>query len=141
MSREHERGHEVDWLETERDIKNVAPDLADANIEVRPVLRRPIPLTAPQGWQGLWVKDAGWMAARDALNAVGSEIQKLGVKTSFGTCGTAASFEMSTNGTRCTGVRAVDGTFWPADFVVVAAGAWTPSLVNLEGQTTAKVSM
>jgi len=97
--------------------------------------------TEPQGWQGMWVKDAGWMAARDALNAVGSEIRKLGVKTSFGTCGTAASFELSTNGTRCTGVRAVDGTFWPADFVVVAAGAWTPSLVNLEGQTTAKVSM
>ena len=39
MSREHERGHEVDWLENERAIKNVAPDLADANIEASHVLR------------------------------------------------------------------------------------------------------
>jgi sarcosine oxidase/L-pipecolate oxidase len=79
------------------------------------------------------------MSARDALNAVGAELRRLGVKTSFGTCGTAASFELSTDGTQCTGVKAIDGTIWSADFVVVAAGAWTPSLVDLEGQTTAKV--
>jgi hypothetical protein len=45
MSRDPERGHEVQWLDNERDIKSVAPDLADADIEVRLLLKRPMKLT------------------------------------------------------------------------------------------------
>ena len=44
------------------------------------------------------------------------------------------------DGKRCVGVKAVDGTEWPADLVVFAAGAWSPALIDLQGQCTSKVS-
>jgi glycine/D-amino acid oxidase-like deaminating enzyme len=41
---------------------------------------------------------------------------------------------------RCQGVITKDGTKHLADRVVMATGAWTPSLVNLENQCVSKVS-
>lgn len=85
------------------------------------------------------MKQAGWVAARDALNSVGLELRRLGVKTAFGTSGTFRSLLLSKEGKRCVGVRTVDGTEWEADLVVFAAGAWSPTLLDLEGQCVSKV--
>lgn len=93
-----------------------------------------------QSWRGLWVKQGGWVAARNALNSVGIELRRLGVKTSFGSSGTFASLLLSADGKTCVGVKAADGTEWPADLVVFAAGAWSPTLLDLEGQCVSKVS-
>ena len=38
---------------------------------------------------------------------------------------------------RCTGVRLADGTKVMADLIIVAAGAWSPSLVDLQGRCLA----
>lgn len=41
---------------------------------------------------------------------------------------------------RCIGVECKDGTKHYADRVIMATGAWTPSLVDLKGQCVSKVS-
>jgi sarcosine oxidase/L-pipecolate oxidase len=46
---------------------------------------------------------------------------------------------LSEDGKTCVGVLAADGTRWPADRVVLATGAWSPTLVDLEGQCVSKV--
>lgn len=38
---------------------------------------------------------------------------------------------------RCTGVELDDGSHVFANLVILAAGAWTPSVVDLEGRATA----
>lgn len=45
------------------------------------------------------------------------------------------------DGTTCNGVETVDGTKYYADKVVLAAGAWSPTLVDLEDQCVSKVSI
>jgi sarcosine oxidase/L-pipecolate oxidase len=94
-----------------------------------------------QTWRGLWVKRGGWVAARNALNAVGQELRRLGVKTAFGTAGTFSAPLLSKDGTQCIGVRAEDGTEWDADLVIIATGAWSPTLIDLQGQCISKVKL
>lgn len=47
-----------------------------------------------------------------------------------------------TDGTKttCNGVQTVDGTRYYADKAVLAAGAWSPTLIDLEDQCVSKVS-
>ena len=45
------------------------------------------------------------------------------------------------DGTTCKGIETVDGTQYFADKVVLAAGAWSPTLVDLEDQCVSKVSL
>jgi sarcosine oxidase/L-pipecolate oxidase len=115
------------------------PHLAAADIEVRiddlVLIRADV-----QDWRGLWVKQGGWVAARNALDSVGHELRRLGVKTAFGTAGTFKAPLLSSDANRCVGVLAEDGTEWAADVVVMATGAWSPTLVDLEGQCISKVS-
>lgn len=40
----------------------------------------------------------------------------------------------------CIGVETVDGTRYHADMVVLAAGAWSSALVDLDDQCVSKVS-
>lgn len=40
----------------------------------------------------------------------------------------------------CNGVQTVDGTKYYADKIILAAGAWSPTLVDLEDQCVSKVS-
>lgn len=44
------------------------------------------------------------------------------------------------DGTTCVGVETEDGTHYFGDKVVLAAGAWSPTLVDLEDQCCSKVS-
>lgn len=44
---------------------------------------------------------------------------------------------LETEGERVTGVRLKDGSSLNAEFVIIAAGAWTPSLIDLTGQAVA----
>jgi len=85
----------------------------------------------------MYVREGGWVAARDALDSVAVECNRLGVKTAFGTSGTFKSLILSDGGV-CRGVEAIDGTRWDADLVVFAAGAWSPALIDLQGQCESK---
>jgi sarcosine oxidase/L-pipecolate oxidase len=44
------------------------------------------------------------------------------------------------DGVTCIGVETADGSRYYADKIVLAAGAWSPALVDLEGQCCSKVS-
>lgn len=179
------RGENVEWLDTPRSITDKAPHLKHADLTVsynKPHLSlhasqvQERETLKGQGWKGLYVKPAGWVAAREALNGVGHELRRLGVKTAFGTSGTfhslilddshggpsqdvaldrsaaQAAVQKEDTGPRSDqshpwsyyavrGVRCVDGTEWYGDIVVIAAGAWTPALIDLEGQCTSKVGV
>ena len=62
-----------------------------------------------------------------------------GVKFGFGEAGSFKQPLLA--GGVCVGVETVDGTKYSADKVVLAAGAWSPVLVDLEEQCVSKVSL
>nr|XP_019012538.1 sarcosine oxidase [Kwoniella pini CBS 10737]OCF51319.1 sarcosine oxidase [Kwoniella pini CBS 10737] len=117
------RGHLVDWVEGKEQIVDKAPHLAHADLT---------------GWKGIYVNNGGWVAARNALNAVGHELRRLGVRTAFGTSGTFKEVLLAKDGKTVRGVRTADGTEWEGDLVVFAAGAWSPALLDLEDQCVSK---
>ena len=88
------------------------------------------------GWKAVFSEDGGWLAAAKAINAIGLFLQKSGVKFGFGGAG---SFKqpLLAEGT-CIGLETVDGTKYYADKVVLAAGAWSPALVDLQEQCVSK---
>ncbi|KIR43257.1 sarcosine oxidase [Cryptococcus deuterogattii 99/473] len=114
---------DVEWLDNEEDVRTRAPHLKNADIK---------------GWRGLWCGRGGWVAARDALDSVGRELEQFGVKTSFGASGAFDSLILMEDGKTIKGVRAKDGSEYEADLVVLAAGAWSPALIDLEGQCISK---
>jgi sarcosine oxidase/L-pipecolate oxidase len=65
-------------------------------------------------------------------------LKREGVKFGFGEAGSFKSPLFGDDGTTCVGVETVDGTKYYADKVVLAAGAWSPALVDLEEQCCSK---
>ncbi|KAJ6078985.1 hypothetical protein N7467_008738 [Penicillium canescens] len=90
-----------------------------------------------KGWNGLFCSDGGWLAAAKAINAIGQFLKDQGVKFGFGGAGTFKR-PLFTDGMTCIGVETVDGTKYYADKVVLAAGAWSSTLVDLEDQCVSK---
>ncbi|KUL82077.1 hypothetical protein ZTR_09111 [Talaromyces verruculosus] len=91
-----------------------------------------------KGWKGLFCSDGGWLAAAKAINAIGEVLETQGVKFGFGDSGTFKRPLFGADGITCNGVETVDGTKYSADKVVLAAGAWSPTLVDLEDQCVSK---
>ncbi|KAJ4489507.1 FAD dependent oxidoreductase [Lentinula edodes] len=116
-------GHTVEWLDTEAQIIRRVPQLAGSDI---------------QGWKGIFFEQGGWLAAAKAIDSVGRELVRHGVQFSFGDSGTFQSLILSNDGKTCLGATTKDGTRYIADKVVLASGAWTPSLVDLEDQCCSK---
>ncbi|KAJ6180730.1 hypothetical protein N7519_011191 [Penicillium mononematosum] len=111
------------WLESEDDILAKAPHFTREQIK---------------GWKGLFCGDGGWLAAAKAINAIGTFLKSQGVKFGFGSAGTFKRPLFAPDGTTCNGVETVDGTKYHADKVVLAAGAWSSTLVDLEDQCVSK---
>ncbi|KAL4872839.1 hypothetical protein BDV12DRAFT_161600 [Aspergillus spectabilis] len=111
------------WLDSEEEILAKVPHFTRDQI---------------QGWKGLFCGDGGWLAAAKAINAIGTFLKGQGVKFGFGSAGTFKRPLFATDGTTCNGVETVDGTKYYADKVVLATGAWSPTLVDLEGQCVSK---
>lgn len=108
----------------------------------------------------------------DTIASVGRELERLGVRSVFGSCvvslasavlpsppltsrarltlavcarparsprsGKFAKPLLSADGKTCVGAVAEDGTQHSADRVVLACGAWTPTLIDLQGQCVSK---
>ncbi|KAJ5682056.1 uncharacterized protein N7477_001996 [Penicillium maclennaniae] len=111
------------WLKTEDEILAKAPNFTREQVK---------------GWKGLFCSDGGWLAAAKAINAIGTFLQDQGVKFGFGGAGTFKQPLFAADGTTCIGVETTDGTKYFADKVVLAAGAWSPTLVDLEDQCVSK---
>lgn len=112
----------IEWLDSEDEILKKMPLLDRKQIK---------------GWKAVYSRDGGWLAAAKAINAIGKYLCGQGVKFGFGGAG---SFKqpLLAEGV-CIGVETVDGTKYYADKVVLAAGAWSPVLVDLEEQCVSKV--
>jgi Glycine/D-amino acid oxidases (deaminating) len=84
------------------------------------------------GWNiNVWNPTAGWAAAGTAIERMAGRCSAEGGGNTFrgrrrGMC------------SECKGVVTADGTRHEADVVILAAGAWTPSLLDVKGQLTAK---
>lgn len=108
-------------------------DSEDELLEQMPLLDR----EKIKGWKAIWSSDGGWLAAAKAINAIGDYIRDKGVNFAFGDSG---SFKKPIlENAQCIGVETIDGTQYHADSVVLAAGAWSPALVDLQGQCVSKV--
>lgn len=92
------------------------------------------------GWnKSVWNPTAGWAAAGQALERMAETAQKNGVEYISGeTKGYVRQLILDEKTGRCKGVVTADGIKHEADLVILSTGAWTPSLLNLQDQMTAK---
>ncbi|KAL5339842.1 FAD dependent oxidoreductase [Aspergillus crustosus] len=111
------------WLESEEEILAKLPHFTREQVK---------------GWKGLFCGEGGWLAAAKAINAIGSYLKEQGVQFGFGSAGTFKKPLFTSDGITCTGVETTDGTKYYADKVVLAAGAWSSTLVDLEDQCVSK---
>ncbi|KAF1842427.1 fructosyl amino acid oxidase [Cucurbitaria berberidis CBS 394.84] len=110
-----------EWLDSEDEILAKMPLLEREQIK---------------GWKAVFSKDGGWLAAAKAINAIGEYLRDQGVKFGFGGAGSFKQPLLAEG--ICIGVETVDGTRYYANKVVLAAGAWSPTLVDLEDQCVSK---
>jgi sarcosine oxidase/L-pipecolate oxidase len=114
-----------EWLDTEEQILEKAPQLEREKIK---------------GWKAIFSEDGGWLAAAKAIRAIGLYLKEQGVNFGFGGAGSFKKPLFAKDGMTCIGVETVGGTQYHADKVVLAAGAWSSVLVDLEDQCVSKVS-
>jgi sarcosine oxidase/L-pipecolate oxidase len=91
------------------------------------------------GWNiNVWNPTAGWADAGKALERMANAAQEVGVEYISGdTKGYVRQLILDETG-ECKGVITADGTRHEADRVILATGAWTPSLLDVKGQLVAK---
>jgi sarcosine oxidase/L-pipecolate oxidase len=110
-----------EWLDSEEKI-----------LEKMPLLDR----DQIKGWKAVFSQDGGWLAAAKAINSIGEYLRDQGVKFGFGGAGSFRQPLLAEG--ICIGVETIDGTRYYADKVVLAAGAWSPALVDLQDQCVSK---
>lgn len=141
-------GHPTGLGYTKRSWVNA---LALAHAEGRPLssvrlLPVPFAIGKATGTGGEWADwgylntTAGWADAEKSMRWLYDRVVKTGRVTFVN--GTVEALETQTGETpaeapRVTGARLSDGRSLSAELVIVAAGAWTPSLVDLSGQAVA----
>ncbi|WRT67028.1 uncharacterized protein IL334_003994 [Kwoniella shivajii] len=111
------------WVETEDEILALVPTFTRDQIK---------------GWKGIFDTKGGWLSAARAINSIGEYLKAKGVNFAWGGAGTFKQPVFDDDKTTCIGVETTDGTVYKADKVVLAAGAWAPTLVDLEGQCCSK---
>ncbi|GLI82053.1 hypothetical protein PoHVEF18_010453 [Penicillium ochrochloron] len=111
------------WLDSENEILEKAPQFTREQIK---------------GWKGVFCGDGGWLAAAKAINAIGEFLRQQGVNFGFGGAGTFKRPLFATDGVTCVGVETTDRTQYFADKIVLAAGAWSPTLIDLKDQCVSK---
>ncbi|RFU29723.1 hypothetical protein B7463_g6598, partial [Scytalidium lignicola] len=90
------------------------------------------------GWNiSVWNPTAGWAASGEALKRMALAAQASGVEYICGDRGYTKELIFSDSG-KCTGIRSNDNTIHEADIVVLATGAWTPSLIDIGDQMVSK---
>ncbi|EED15927.1 sarcosine oxidase, putative [Talaromyces stipitatus ATCC 10500] len=91
------------------------------------------------GWNiNVWNPTAGWAKSGEALRRMLEVSERNGVEFVSGSKGYVRKLRYASDGTTCRAVITQDGTVHEADLVILAAGAWMPSLIDLQGQLTAK---
>ncbi|PLB43924.1 fructosyl amino acid oxidase [Aspergillus steynii IBT 23096] len=91
---------------------------------------------------GYYNERCGWADAEKCVRYAIRTLQRRGgdrvsIKTNAGVRKLLYAPADGAESTRCTGIELHDGSHVFADLVILAAGAWTPSLVDLEGRAAA----
>lgn len=79
------------------------------------------------GYDGILDNTGGYVMASKSCAWVLHLCRQMGVKVKFGQ--EHAFQDYIHDGERVTGIKTMDGSSYPADLVIVAAGSWTPALV------------
>ncbi|PVI07354.1 fructosyl peptide oxidase [Periconia macrospinosa] len=116
-------GETHEWLDNEDEILKKMPLLERDNIK---------------GWKAIFSADGGWLAAAKAINVIGIISKEQGVRFGVGSAGSFRKPLFASDDVTCVGVETVDGTKYYGDKVIISAGAWTPTLVDLEDQCCSK---
>lgn len=119
------------------------------NVTANMGLERATPMTAEQvrekwpaltgnmpHWQTWYNSTAGWVDSSQALLRMARAADNAGVKYVTGTAGHVSQLLYNENG-GCIGVKCQDGNSHYAELVILAAGAYSPALLNFEGQVQA----
>ncbi|KAI6914357.1 hypothetical protein KC318_g654 [Hortaea werneckii] len=97
--------------------------------------------TPPEGtptFRGVYNGNAGWVESTNAMLAMKRECERLGVEFIAGESGTVVDFvRKSEDPQTVVGVRTANGAVWYSDKVIVAAGAYSETLLDFKGQLQA----
>ncbi|KAK7561914.1 FAD dependent oxidoreductase [Phyllosticta citricarpa] len=104
----------VEFVEGKDDIVKHVPQLAKAK--------------GIADWKGFWNPQAGWAHARKALEKVGSEAMKLGVKFIGGPSGQMTGLSLSPSGSLL-GIKVASGAIHSASHYILCTGAASPALL------------
>lgn len=88
-------------------------------------------------FQGIYNSNAGWVNSTEAMAIIFRECQRRGVKFVAGPAGTAVELLRAVDGKTIIGALTEDGTEWLADKTILAAGAYSDTLLDFEGQLQA----
>ncbi|KAI1872402.1 uncharacterized protein JN550_004121 [Neoarthrinium moseri] len=113
--------------------KEGLPEGSVVELRGREAIKQASGTGAPFGDWGYLNKRSGWANAEKSMKFLYDRVVTTG-RVKF----VAAAVErLEIQGKRVTGARLQNGTSLSAELVMVAAGAWTPSLVDLRGQAVA----
>ncbi|PVH89836.1 putative sarcosine oxidase [Cadophora sp. DSE1049] len=88
-------------------------------------------------WEIMWNEAAGWANADKAVAALAASAMSRGVQYISGDAGHVKKLLFDSD-SKCIGVACEDGSSHFADVVILAAGAATSSILDMEGQLVAK---
>lgn len=88
-------------------------------------------------FQAIYNGNAGWVKSMDAMLVIKRECESLGVEFVSGLSGTVDSLIRSETDQTVTGVITSEGTRWYADKIILAAGSYSDTLLDFEGQLEA----
>ncbi|KAK8233930.1 putative sarcosine oxidase [Phyllosticta capitalensis] len=138
--------HETGWLvttsgdpEAARRLRQAYQNLVDRNqakgvefVECKEDVVKHVPqLAQAKGideWKGYWNPQAGWAHARKALEKVGSEAAKLGVKFIGGPSGQMTSLALSPSN-ELLGITVASGETHTASHYILCTGAASPGIL------------
>lgn len=112
-------------------LERATPMTTEQVREKWPVLTGSMP-----DWQTWYNSTAGWVDSSQALLRMARAAANAGVKYVTGTAGHVSQLLYNENG-GCIGVKCQDGSSHYAELVILAAGAYSPALLNFEGQVQA----
>ncbi|EAW14926.1 NAD(P)/FAD-dependent oxidoreductase [Aspergillus clavatus NRRL 1] len=97
------------------------------------------PVPSPDGkptFRGIYNGNAGWVESTNAMLILKRECERLGVEFVAGESGTVVEFLHGADKThpRIVGVRTENNTTWYADKIIVAAGAYSETLLDFKNQ-------
>jgi sarcosine oxidase/L-pipecolate oxidase len=110
----------------------------DAAISKFPVLASdPAHKENKTAFEGIYNGNAGWVKPLDAMSVIKRECEGLGVQFVSGLNGTVVQLLRASDEKTVVGIQTKDGTKWHADKIIIAAGSYSDTLLDFQGQLEA----